>query len=131
MKTVSFDLSRELSEIAKEKGVKLPESYFYWWKDCQEAHSNLPDDFYLAHEENNPPDKIVSNAYSMDELLEWMPKSIRNNNYLRIEWDWINKIWCSKSLDCFDDLFIFTTDSSPADTLCKLAIWLIKEGHIT
>jgi len=128
MKTVSLDLSKKLIESAKKAGYELPESYFYWWKDYQEAHDNLLEDFYLAHEENNPPDKIGVNAFSLDELLKIMPSKIESSGD-----EYWGEFWWTGNREkriYFAGYLNSCSSANPCDCVAELLLRLLQEGYM-
>jgi len=110
MNTITLKTAKKLYELAKEKGVKLPESEYR-----VDEVTNI-----YAKDENTPV--TTYKTYTTDELLEWLP-----------EGHTVSKIETKngkKYVSTFSDLRIIFTKRAdiPAEALGLLAIELIKRG---
>ena len=136
MTTLSLELSKELQSVCKEKNIEMHESYFYWWKDCQEAHKGNPPVFEISHEQPDHGWQPIAPAYTLDELLEWLPNKIEKGTatYFKTLMHNYNKEY----LAYYDDgncgwipsSSFFQFDPNPCDACGKLLIWLVKEGYV-
>ena len=122
--TTSLELAKELHDVAKKYSVKLPTSKWVWYKHPLRkwvkrfgnviTNKNLGDEYF--------------NAYTTDELLEWLPDEINVGGR-----DPIMNLKLEKmSQEEYGAYFFIKTGvgKTPANALCKLAIKLIKEGVI-
>lgn len=118
MTTIDLELAQELQSVCKEKGIELPESEFTY-VDCFSLGAGRKETCNL-----NCYDTILAPAYTLDELLEILPKSIKNkyrlclttNNYKEY------MIYYEKHTNAI------RYGTNPANAACKLLIWLIKEA---
>jgi hypothetical protein len=117
MKTISLELARELKSVCKEKNVTMPESYHSWYEYRKGVYC-------LRNTDNGKTVyKYLAPTYTLDELLEILPKSIKNkyrlclttNNYKEY------MIYYEKHTNAI------RYGTNPANAACKLLIWLIKE----
>lgn len=98
--TTSFELSKQLFEVAKSKGVELPKSE-------------------LLHEGQ----KGTYQAYTTDELLAWLP-AVFNNTRLTLEKrDSMFHVSYANNIS----LLGLSIDIAPSNALAKLAIYLIEK----
>lgn len=131
MKPVSFELSKELSDVAKEKGVQLPCSDF--------VYNIFKGSLLLCRVEDAIESDEHINSYTSDELLEWMPNTIQSelDEYedfvvyqKTLWWDIQDGKWCASYWETDAGCEHYEESTIIADALCKLAIWGIKEGYI-
>ena len=138
MTTISLELAKELREVCKNKGVQLPESYFSYafWIPGQTTTLRCT---WQAESSNW---KLVAYAYTLDELLEIIPRYCDHNAgrdiselTLKKRHDYHDDVWfCGYLVDnAYSDTnqsyWSFCLDGeNPANAACKLLIWLVKEG---
>jgi hypothetical protein len=128
MKTLLFELSKELTSLCKEKGIVMPESYFNWFKDNN--------GYYLARKPQDDYDTYIAPAYMLDELMDWLPNKIEEDTttYFKTLMHNYNKEY----LAYYDDSncgwipgsSFFQFDPNPCIAVAKLLIWCIKEGYV-
>ena len=120
--TTSFELSKQLFEVAKSKGVELPATNSLHIGESTEAtketHFKKQTSFYPK--------------YTTDELLAWLPEIITTLNQKKENDEF------GLSLFKLDDLFGATYENlyreprfkvfenTPSNALAKLAIYLIE-----
>lgn len=121
--------SLQLSQRLKELGLKR-ESLFYWFKDadCNLGFKLKWDQYLIDSLADGIPCEYYS-AYLASELLELLPDML-SNEPLIIE---IQK--CKKEFhSCYgvdtSSLFCFVEEIF-ADTLAKILIRLIEQGHVS
>ena len=124
MTTTSLELAKELSEVCKENGIKLPVgqfSYFKWNYPTQEDPKII--EMLPSSKDSSPNWLFLAPAYTLDELLEWL---FAKTNYISIKSDISPKkgwtAWCEVK-----GWMVYQEDLNPANAACKLLIWLIKE----
>jgi hypothetical protein len=105
LQATSFELSKQLFEVAKSKGVELPVS-------SEPSHSL---------EDNTTGICNFYSAYTTDELLAWLPPyshiwQISDGMYLVDNKNLIRRVG--------SDFNVY--DSTPSNALAKLAIYLIE-----
>jgi hypothetical protein len=143
MTTIDLELAKELQSVCNEKGIKMPNSEDVWAK---KRYHTSP---YIIYGEEGVYPKclihttdayaILAPAYTLDEILEWLPKYIQIDDddendfdvyYRGLNWSidpdgWIAEyqayMYHSKS-------YCAEFDPNPANAACKLLIYLIKEG---
>lgn len=98
MKTISLEFAKELQQICKEKGITMPESFQAWRMNSNVYMSGKREyflylNFAYQHPELTPPEpekvdgiKIIR-AYTLDELLEWLPDEIVRKEYVTSYYD--------------------------------------------
>lgn len=72
--TTSLEQSKKLAAACREKGVEMPESYFWW----QTRH------IYLFTKEDGKPfkaDQIIP-AYNLSELMRMLPATVDDGTWL-------------------------------------------------
>jgi hypothetical protein len=135
MTTIDLELAKELKGICKEKGIELPDHYWGWfYQEITESNILLP-------MFTNTLSEYLAPAYTLDEILEWLPKYIQIDDddendfdvyYRGLNWSidpdgWIAEyqayMYHSKS-------YCAEFDTNSANAACKLLIYLIKEGLI-
>jgi hypothetical protein len=148
MKTIDLELAKELQQICKEKGITMRESFHAWRMNSNVYMSGkreyfLYQNFAYQHPELTPPEpekvdgiKIIR-AYTLDELLEWLPRVIqKNGNFYEQTLQFSRTLNTYRAnYDCeYDDVVLLLTDScwhpNPTNACAKLLIYLIKEGLI-
>jgi hypothetical protein len=154
MTTISLELAKELQQICKEKGITMPESFHAWRMDSNVYMSGkreyfLYQNFAYHHPELTPPEpekvdgiKIIR-AYTLDELLEILPKKITVNKFLYCP---VLQVYPALYIVVYQTIETHNAvkkgespfypkeaigqDSNPANAACKLLIYLLKEGLI-
>ena len=135
MTTLSLDLAQELQSVCKEKNIEMPESYFYWWKDCQEAHKGNPPVFEISHEQPDHGWQPIAPAYTLDELLSWLVSLQKecvkkdDSNFVDYRFEICYDFKANDFVMC-DYICKDIHDPNPCDACGKMLIWLIKEGLI-
>jgi hypothetical protein len=134
MKTIDLDLAEELQSLCKEKNITMPESELVWmpYKDIVVGRKGTHRHYFNpAFISENYRDLIKDDwhkAYTLDELMEWLPLSIYTERLRLLNLD--------KGNDGYGIGYGYEFDSgvfveeNPANAACKLLIWLIKEGLI-
>ena len=133
-KVISYKLAREIWETAKKKGIKLPESEWWWqFEYWQLVHGDE-----RTYKERFP-------AYGTDKLLEMLPKRVSENRligdseifgkgkdvYLQLEWDGERKRWWAGYYDISTGMQIEGKSAkSPAEALGKLLLYLLEKGVV-
>jgi len=120
MTTLSLELAKELQQICKEKNIPMPESRFYWHYNAF-CH-------YVVVENCSPFPKSLP-AYTLDELLEWLPEYI----YEGLTYELLRFKKKENGYDAYyeyNSQFNCYSDPNPCDACGKLLIWLLKEGLI-
>ena len=75
MTTISLELAKELQSICKEKGIELPDHYWGWfYQEITETNVLLP-------MFSNTLSEYLAPAYTLDELLEWLPELITRKEW--------------------------------------------------
>ncbi len=134
MTTIDLELAKELQSVCKEKGITMPESYFSHYED-NSGYS------YITLEREKVRDRFVAPAYTLDELLEWLPKTIIGGLHFpktgvrEFRWKLSPNMKHPETYDIgyyeYDGYRTIIVDTpNPANAACKLLIWLIKEGLI-
>lgn len=79
-KVISLDLAKEIAEVTKEKGVKLPGSEYFWYQ----YDTNPPEivSIVQVHNDIKSEEYVICNAYDTFELFEMLPKSIKRSSWL-------------------------------------------------
>jgi hypothetical protein len=136
MKTIDLDLAQELQSVCKEKNIEIPESAHRWVYIGTKWYLYTGQEFLETQIRNSDVELIATNAYTLDELLEWLPNKIEKGTttYFKTLLHNYNKEY----LAYYDDsncgyipsTSFFQFDPNPANAACKLLIWLIKEGLI-
>ncbi len=128
MTTLSLELAKELQEVCESKGITMPESEFNWKQDSKRKS-------YVTNWDNLLKDLVIAPAYTLDELLEWLPGriEIRNNTYIndfyKQDWDKDVPVMYNALYATISDVVLMDfTDPNPCDACGKLLIWLIKEN---
>jgi ABC-type glycerol-3-phosphate transport system substrate-binding protein len=136
MKTIDLELAKELQSLCKEKNLTMPDGYNWWIKN-----KGNKDIYTFPVQYIHPAEclEILAPAYTLDEILEWLPKYIQIDDddendfdvyYRGLNWSidpdgWIAEyqayMYHSKS-------YCAEFDPNPANAACKLLIYLIKEG---
>jgi hypothetical protein len=120
MITTDLDHSKKLFELAKEKGIKLPFAE-HRWEQMSETQWNV-------HNWEQTRMDFQYPAYTLDELLEFLPKTIRDKggfDYdLSLTWD-----YDSWRIGYDIDEYSFE-DFNLCNACCDLLIWLIEGGYI-
>lgn len=128
MKVCDLETAQELDKLCKDKGIEMPESAFYW----RRPSVVLPHE--LKYGKPNAHNLDVIPAYTLDEVLEWLPTVIFGDKGSAYHW--------KQTIQGFKYVKISgngpdTLKGSihgiyhPATAACMLAIWLIKEGYLT
>ncbi len=130
MQLLSFELAKELHDLCEQKKINMPQStYFYFGrgKRCGEL---------CQYEWTECIGDIEIKAYSLDEIINWLPKYLTYPN----DWGGSDKAslgmgTCGDNyqdyLFCYIGLFgLLRADHNPCDAACKLLIQLIKEGRL-
>jgi hypothetical protein len=127
--TTSFELSKQLFEVAKSKRVELPPSEYvsqigiHGYTNLIEK-SKIGDTFLIADSD------CIYPSYTTDELLAWLPANIGNNNLDMQKWSTqlvpIETFAAVYSSPEFADAFCIEVNQSPSNALAKLAIYLIE-----
>jgi hypothetical protein len=110
---MSFETAEAIFNIAKEKGVKLPETTL--------RYSGFDDDVY--------------NIYSIEDLMEILPREIEGCSapfaFVII---WESNEFCVGYRDLNNNYDFFykwsEEDESLTEALGKLLVWCIEEGHV-
>lgn len=134
MNTVSLELSKQLSEVAKKKWYKLPDSRFFW------TTNNIKNKkWYLEEEsdwyEHGAP-RVQSSAFTADEILDIFPSylEMKGATYgFQLGKRWANNGYYAAYMNGDGDpisRIVDLTDKSPANALCKLWIYLIDNDLI-
>lgn len=130
MKTIDLDLAKELQSVCKEKNITMPRAFFYHYKTSTGYEVSCMRDEWEA----------ISPAYTLDELLEWLPHRIKHEEhkkYYFLEmakynngYNFIYQVFDSYMDDTYYEFHKLQEygDSNPANAACKLLIWLIKEN---
>ena len=123
--TTSFELSKQLFEVAKSKGVELPlftnTVCSQYIKQFNEKHIYFETNNIITRKENPfENDLVIINeypSYTTDELLAWLPPCSH-------VWKWIDGSFLvdNKKFPLPDNIWCDT----PSNALCKLAIYLIE-----
>lgn len=135
MTTLSLDLAKELQIACKAKGITMPESYFmhttmgvYPKASAERRQSETP--VFLSNHMNTFG--ILAPAYTLCELLEWLPKHIEQDGRVyekTLLFSYIQNQYEASYLHGMH-LMIYFYDPNPCDACGKLLIWIIKEGLI-
>jgi hypothetical protein len=131
MKTLSLELSRELTELCKSKGITMPESYFCYFESMQTHAVKIG----LAKNKMFP----IAPAYTLDELMDWLPSSVYK--LYPSGKGVVSLLILNKADDGYGALYEFPRDSyyealaeftedNPCDAVGKLLMWCIKEGYL-
>lgn len=129
MNTISLELARELQSVCKEKNITMPEHYWGWfYQEITESNILLP-------MFSNSLSEYIAPAYTLDELLEWLPKSITEYfAYNKVVFEEFLTLVFVKERATKEKQWIcglgknYSADNSSTNAACKLLIWLIKEG---
>ena len=136
MTTIDLELAQELQSVCKEKGIELPDHYWGWfYQEITESNILLP-------MFTNTLSEYLAPAYTLDELLEWLPEYIQIDDgddkndfdvyYRGLNWSIDPDGWVAeyKAYMYHSNSYITEFDPNPANAACKLLIWLIKKGFI-
>lgn len=132
MKTISLELAKELQQICKEKNITMPESELVWmpYKDIVVGRKGTHRHYFNpAFISENYRDLIKDDwhkAYTLDELLEWLPKKIKVDYRFHLTTTSFNQymVYYDKHTNTIEQ------DPNPTNACAKLLIWLLKEGLI-
>lgn len=148
MKTIDLELAKELQQICKEKGITMPESELVWmpYKDIvvgrKGTHRHYFNPAFISENYRDIIKDDWHKAYTLDELLEWLPHRIKHEEhkkYYFLEmakynngYNFIYQVFDSYMDDTYYEFHKLQEcgDTNPANAACKLLIWLIKEGLI-
>jgi len=126
MKTLSLELSKELTELCKSKGIAMPDSYFNFLIEGESEDASFPE-------------------YSLDELLDWLPEksnynsnedigimtvSTRGKRFKEKGITWFCGYYVEKSTPEQSYWSYCTFDNEPVNAAGQLLINLIKEGYL-
>ena len=130
MTTVDLELAQELQSVCEEKGIELPDHYWGWfYQEITESNILLP-------MFTNTLSEYLAPAYTLDELLELLPKTIPSRGMVReYRWRLTPNMYNYETYDIgyYDHegcRMVITDNPNPANAACKLLIWLIKKGFI-
>lgn len=127
MTTISLELAKELKQVCKEKAIKLPKSRFNWQHDWLNVGKCIITDGEIIWDDY----RHIAPAYTLDELIEIMPKEIKRPHVRegeRTYYRTISRDYMASYMSGDGTTFFHETDANPANAACKLLIWLIKEG---
>jgi len=152
MKTLSLELSKELTELCKSKGIAMPESYMGWFHNTSYEKDDIIKEFYLDVRYKVIDMAVqfshffVAPAYTLDEIMDWLPAEIKyqedNNvfNY-KLSMNTFDSntgeryyqpeyacIWGGVVESTLPNLPI--VKDNPCDAVGKLLMWVIKEGYL-
>ena len=124
MTTLSLELSKELQSVCKEKHIEMPESYLsYFYQEITESVVRMATHIITLSE-------YLAPAYTLDELLEWLPKHIEQDGRVyekTLLFSYIQNQYEASYLHGMH-LMVYHYDPNPCDACGKLLIWLIKEN---
>jgi hypothetical protein len=132
MKTIDLELAKELQSVCKEKGIELRKSRFMWFNRFKkgghieydrEEEYYIHDDWLLS--------APVAPAYTLDELLGWLPKEIiiKSNLIAELRIGYRKNVFgCWYEYAENDRTILYSGEI--VDSLCRLLIWTIKEGYL-
>ena len=119
--TTSYELSKQLFEVAKSKGVELPDNSLTWVKYNNLNHPLLDTDPYkwLPSDQGK-----CYPSYTTDELLDWLPPF---TTVFKTSDDYLAGPYISNNTHIlkYEDSFNFQGDT-PSNALVKLAIYLLE-----
>lgn len=135
MTTLSLELSKELQSVCKEKHIEMPESYLsYFYQEITESVVRMATHIITLSE-------YLAPAYTLDELLEWLPRDIDIKNgyganfltittfnqdeFIALYYGYSNEYFYPNNYQLKN---CCTHDPNPCDACGKLLIWLIKEN---
>jgi hypothetical protein len=150
MKTLLLELSKELTELCEEKGIKIKDSALHhvpyvgrdrgiWYSIMLLDYYDLPTYPYFPEGESSYP------AYTLDELMEWLPEksnynsgedigiitiSTRGISFKEKGITWFCGYYVEKSTLEESYWSYCTYDNEPVNAAGQLLINLIKEGHV-
>lgn len=136
MKTIDLDLAEELQSLCKEKNITMPESELVWmpYKDIVVGRKGTHRHYFNpAFISENYRDLIKDDwhkAYTLDELLEWMPREIMIGRWscgMTVASHLDNKTWIA-GYEYNSKFWLNDTDPNPTNACAKLLIWLIKKN---
>jgi hypothetical protein len=122
----SPELSEELYKLQMGRGI-MEDTYWNYWRSAISKN-----EWRMSHkgaiETREVKDRI--NAYDTDYLLKLIPQTIKyNDSYYRLMLSSYNDRWRAEYGGVKHHIFTSQTNT-PANTLCRLAIRLIKEGYM-
>lgn len=135
MTPVSLSLSRKIAQLAKDKGIDLPGSYF--------VYNLYQGDALLCQRENALEMDEHVNAYTADEIADMLPDVVDGEYYLVLTKD--NGTWMASYdnegspavAEDREELFYAreyqwseNSEVSLAEALALLLIWLLKQGYM-
>jgi hypothetical protein len=150
--TTSFELSKQLFEVAKSKRVELPDSMHIWELDpdfsLPELWFKTTSNFYIEMGEMGGKPSIYSQesffseaygefykSYTTDELLAWLPHFIKKDGCFyflileKIDSDNYTTNYNSATPTIKKLVHIkHNLSDTPSNTLAKLAIYLLKNN---
>lgn len=113
LQTTSFELSKQLDELAKSKGVELPVS-------SEPSH---------ALEDKKTGICTFYSAYTTDELLAWLPYQLKigkRDFYFEFSKNIEGGYYTDYATLDTESVGEWFTDREPSNALAKLAIYLIE-----
>lgn len=125
MTTINLELAKELQSLCKEKNLTMPDGYNWWIKN-----KGNKDIYTFPVQYIHPAEclEILAPAFTLDELLDWLPPSIYTERLRLLNLDKGNDGYGIGYGYEFDSgMFV---EENPANACAKLLIWLIKEGLI-
>jgi hypothetical protein len=131
MKTIDLELAKELQSVCKEKGITMPESEFQFGED--RFGLGVHRDYVLLKSPIRNPQEgwLVYPAYTLDELLGWLPKEIitKSNLIAELRIGYRKNVFgCWYEYADNDRTILYSGEI--VDSLCRLLIWTIKEGYL-
>ena len=124
MTTISLELAKNLQSVCKEKGITMPESEL--------KHSRCGGSYYVfSTSSTQRPDEDIAPAYTLDELLGWLPKEIitKSNLIAELRIGYRKNVFgCWYEYAENDRTILYSGEI--VDSLCRLLIWTIKEGYL-
>lgn len=129
-KTINYELAKKLCEICYVRNIPMPpSSHQFLWHRYNDEDARV----YLLPTETgeNPkvPENVFFPAYTVDELLNWLPNTLFNNQYTKaLIFSPNEKMWVAQYSSI--DLGLEPLHGESSKEMCfavgKLAVWCIE-----